>query len=149
MSTLTLHARFLSTADWLGRLPLSILQLAMRVGVGSVFFKAGLLKYQSFELAVKLFEEEFKVPVLSPLVAARITTFNELVWPVCLFLGLATRVATLPLLGSIAVIQLFVYPTAWTDHLLWGSILVLLLTRGPGELSVDRLIERFLAKPGR
>ena len=59
---------------------------------------------------------------------------------------LATRVATIPLLGMIAVIQLFVYPNAYNEHLVWGSILVLLLTRGPGVVSVDYLIERLLTR---
>jgi putative oxidoreductase len=54
--------------------------------------------------------------------------------------GLATRLATLPLLGMLAVIQLFVYPSAWPEHLVWGSILVALLTRGGGAISVDRLL---------
>jgi putative oxidoreductase len=130
--------------QWLGRLPFSLIQLAMRIGIGSVFFKAGLLKYHSWEFAVKLFEDEYKVPILSPVVAARLTMFNELTWPVFLFLGLATRFATLPLLGSIAVIQIFVYPQAWTENLLWASGLILLLTRGAGALSVDHLIERYL-----
>jgi putative oxidoreductase len=130
----------------LGRFPLPIIQLAMRIAVGSVFLKAGLLKFNSWEFAVKLFEEEYKVPVLAPATAAALAMFNELTWPIFLFLGLATRVATLPLLGMIAVIQTFVYPQAWTDHLLWGSILVFLLTRGAGPLSLDHLIERALAK---
>ena len=125
--------------------PLSIIQLAMRIAVGSVFFKAGLLKYNSFEFAIKLFEDEYKVPVLAPAVAARLAMFNELTWPMFLFFGLATRFATLPLLAMVTVIQLFVYPEAWTDNLLWASILVLLLTRGAGTLSVDYLIERRLA----
>jgi putative oxidoreductase len=72
--------------------------------------------------------------------------FNELTLPIFLFLGLATRLATLPLLGMIAVIQTFVYPEAWTDHLLWASMLVFLLTRGAGALSLDHLIERRFAK---
>ena len=37
----------------------------------------------------------------------------------------------------IAVIQTFVYPNAYNDHLVWGSILVLVLTRGPGVFSLD------------
>ena len=57
-----------------------------------------------------------------------------------LIAGLLTRVATLPLLGMIMTIQLFVYPDAWSDHLVWASILLFLLTRGPGSISVDRLI---------
>jgi putative oxidoreductase len=129
--------------DALARFPLSLIQLAGRIGVGAVFFKAGLLKYNSFEFAVKLFEEEYKVPVLPPELAARIAMVQELTIPILLFLGLATRVATIPLLGMIAVIQTFVYPNAFNDHLVWGSILVLLLTRGPGVFSLDYLIERW------
>jgi putative oxidoreductase len=142
----TLRTWFVAIRDWLQRFPVSVILLAMRIGVGSVFFKAGLLKYQSFEFAVKLFEDEYKVPILSPLVAARITMFDELTWPVFLFLGLATRFATLPILGSITVIQLFVYPSAWTENLVWASILVLLLTRGAGALSLDFLVERYFEK---
>ena len=56
-----------------------------------------------------------------------------------LIVGLGTRLATLPLLGMLTVIQLFVYPNAWADHLTWGSILIALLTRGAGAASLDRL----------
>jgi len=128
--------------------PLSILQLAMRIGVGAVFFRAGLIKYNSPEFTVLLFRDEYQVPVLAPEVAARMATINELTIPVLLFVGLATRLATLPLLGMIAVIQSFVYPNAWSDHLLWGSVLVFLLTRGPGVLSLDYLIARTSGKFG-
>jgi putative oxidoreductase len=132
--------------QWLGRFPLSILQLGMRIGVGAVFFNAGLLKYRSFEFAVKLFEDEYKVPLLDPTFGARLAMFNELTFSALLFLGLATRLATLPLLGMIAVIQTFVYPHAWPDHVFWASNLLFLLTRGPGMLSLDHLIERWLAR---
>jgi putative oxidoreductase len=127
----------------LARFPMSIIQLGGRIGVGAVFFKAGLLKYNSWEFAVKLFEEEYRVPLLPPELAARIAMVQELTIPILLFIGLATRVATIPLLGMIAVIQTFVYPNAYNDHLVWGSILVLLLTRGPGVFSLDYLIERW------
>jgi len=133
-----------STREWLGRFPLSILQLGMRIGVGMVFFNAGLLKYRSFEFAIKLFEDEYKVPVLAPAVAARIAMINELTTSTLLFLGLGTRLATLPLLGMMSVIQIFVYPSAWPDHVLWGSVLIFILTRGPGAFSIDNLIERYL-----
>src|SRR6266702_2262345 len=144
----TLRVWFVSARERLARFPLSFIQLGRRIGVGMVFFNAGLLKYNSFEFAVKLFEDEYKVPLLDPAVAARLAMFNELTFPVLLFLGLATRFATLPLLGMIAVIQTFVYPQAWGEHLLWASILVFLLTRGPGELSLDYLVERWVRKQG-
>jgi putative oxidoreductase len=71
----------------------------------------------------------------------------ELTIPILRFAGLATRVATVPLLGMILIIQTFVYPNAYNDHLTWGSILLLLLTRGPGVLSLDYLIDKYFA-PG-
>jgi putative oxidoreductase len=126
----------------LERLPLSVIQLTARIGVGAVFFRSGLLKVSSWQFAVQLFRDEYKVPLLDPLTAARITTAVELGVPVLLLLGLATRLATLPLLGMIAVIQVFVYPNAWSDHLLWTTALLLLLTRGAGAISVDHLMAK-------
>jgi putative oxidoreductase len=78
--------------------------------------------------------------LLDLVVAARIAMVQALTIPILLFLGLATRVATIPLPGTIAVIHTFVYPNAYGEHLVWGAILVLLLTRGPGVFSVDHLI---------
>ncbi len=137
-----IRQQFVVVRAQLEQFPLALIQLAMRVAVGSVFFNSGLLKINSWEFAVKLFEDEYKVPLLDPVWAARLATFNELTFSVLLFLGLATRIATLPLLGMIAVIQIFVYPQAWTEHLLWASIIVFLLTRGPGAWSLDHLIEQ-------
>jgi putative oxidoreductase len=54
--------------------------------------------------------------------------------------GLLTRLATLPLLGMVFVIQTFVYPENWVEHLTWATMLLFLLTRGPGPISLDRLI---------
>ncbi len=126
----------------LERFPLSIIQLAMRVGVGGIFFNAGLIKYRSWEFTVLLFRDEYQVPLLAPDVAARMAMVQELTIPILLFIGLATRLATLPFLGMLLVIQTFVYPNAWAEHLVWGSILLFLLTRGPGVLSLDHLIWR-------
>ena len=61
---------------------------------------------------------------------------------------LATRIATLLLLGMIAVIQMLVYPNAYNEHLVWGAILALLLTRGAGMFSVDYLINRYVVRNG-
>jgi putative oxidoreductase len=126
----------------LERFPLSILQLAMRISVGAVFFRSGLLKLDSWQFAVQLFRDEYRVPLLDPVLAAQIATAIELGVPPLLFVGLATRLATLPLLGMIAVIQILVYPNAWSDHLLWASALLLVLTRGPGVFSLDHWIAR-------
>ena len=126
----------------LERFPLAIIQLAMRIGVGAVFFRSGLLKIDSWQFTIQLFRDEYQVPLLDPVLAAQLATIAELGVPPFLFAGLATRLATLPLLGMIAVIQVFVYPNAWSDHLMWAAALLLLLTRGPGVLSLDHAIAR-------
>jgi putative oxidoreductase len=146
MQLVALRYLFLSLRALLSGFPLSIIQLALRVGVGAVFFNSGLLKFRSWEFAVKLFEDEYKVPLLDPTLAARLAMFTELTFPVFLFLGLATRLATLPLLGMIFVIEIFVYPQAWVEHLIWASMLVFLMTRGAGALSLDYLLERKFSK---
>ena len=129
-----------AASAWLGRFPLGLCQLLFRLAVAGVFFRAGLTKITSWGMTVQLFSDEYQVPVLSPVVAAMLATTVELGCSALLVAGFATRIATLPLLGMIAVIQLFVYPGAWPEHLTWTSILVFLLTRGPGPLSLDRVI---------
>lgn len=124
----------------LEQVPMSLLLLLSRIGVGMVFFKAGLLKYESWEFTVLLFRDEYKVPLLDPELAARMAMIQELTLPVLLFVGLGTRLATLPLFGMLFVIQTFVYPNAWADHLYWSGTLLLILSKGPGVFSLDHLI---------
>ena len=141
----TLAAPRQGVAGWLdrlGRVPLAIHQLLFRLGVASVFLKAGMVKVSSWESTVALFRDEYRVPVFPPELAATMAATFELGCSALLIVGLATRLATLPLLGMIATIQLFVYPDAWSEHLVWGSILLFLLTRGPGSISLDQLIMR-------
>ncbi len=134
--------------EQLERFPLSLLQLAMRIGVGAVFFRSGLLKIDSWQFTIQLFRDEYKVPLLDPVLAAHAAAIVELGIPPLLFAGIATRFATLPLLGMIGVIQTFVYPNAWSDHLMWASALLLVLTRGPGVFSLDHVIARMQAARG-
>lgn len=140
-----LRTRYLPIRARLERLPFSLVQLAMRISIGFVFFNSGLLKARSFEFAVKLFQDEYRLPFLPPELAARMAMSVEIIVPLFLFVGLATRLATLPLLGMVAIIELLVYPQAWVEHLLWASTLIVLLTRGAGVFSLDHLIERALA----
>ncbi len=126
--------------DLLGRVPLSLHQLLFRLAVAGVFLRAGLTKIASWEPTVALFRDEYRVPVLPPELAATMSATFELGCSVLILVGLATRIATLPLLGIIATIQLFVYPQAWSEHLVWGSILLFLLTRGAGSISLDHVI---------
>ena len=147
MSVLAQHdsgPRLLSLAttftDALNRVPLSVPQLLARLGLAGVFFRSGMSKITNWDLTVQLFQEEYRVPVLPPDLAASLATSVELSVPVFLALGLFTRIATLPLLGMTAVIEIFVYPLSWPEHLTWAALLVLLLIRGGGTFSLDHLI---------
>ena len=140
MDATGIRARIASIRSLLGRVPLSVHQLLFRLAVAGVFFRTGLQKARGWETTVALFTDEYKLPVLPPEIAAVMATCFELGCSSLLILGLATRLATLPLLGMIMTIQLFVYPQAWPEHLVWSSILVFLLTRGPGAISLDRMI---------
>jgi putative oxidoreductase len=138
----TLRARVAGLIDRLDRFPLSILQLLFRLAIVGVFLRAGLQKLASWESTVALFRDEYKVPMLPPEIAAAMGSTFEVGCSLLLLAGLATRVATLPLLGMVTIIQLFVYPQAWPEHLVWGSILLSLLFRGAGAISIDHIIAR-------
>jgi len=131
--------RIARTTAFPERFPLSIFQLLFRLGVASVFLKAGLTKVASWQSTLQLFIDEYKVPVLPPEVAATLATIFELGCSSLLIAGLFTRLATLPLLGMIMTIQLFVYPNAYSEHLVWGSILLFLLMYGAGSYSLDHI----------
>src|SRR5215475_15702654 len=143
------HARLAVITTFLQRLPLPLLHLLFRLAIAAVFLKGGLTKTANWMLTVQLFADEYQVPILPPEMAAMMSVTFEFGCSILLVLGLATRLATLPLLGMLAVIQTFVYPNAWSDHLTWGSILLFLLTRGGGVLSLDWLLGLEPANPRR
>lgn len=122
----------------------SLLALAGRIGIGAVFFLSGRTKVDGLltvnENAITLFREEYKLPILPPEFAAQMAAYAEHLFPILLMLGLATRLSAAALLGMTAVIQIFVYPDAWPTHLTWAMILLYLVGRGGGLLSLDRLL---------
>ncbi len=144
--------RFLSASigrviRWLGGIPYSLLALPLRFAVATVFWNSGMTKLANWGTAVALFADEYHVPLLSPEVAAYMAASIELTAPVLLVLGLFTRPAALVLLGMTTVIEVFVYPEAWPTHIQWAAMLLVLLCRGPGRLSIDHLLwRRFGAK---
>ena len=140
MSAPGVRSRIALVTAFLGRFPIAVVQLLFRLAIASVFLKAGLNKLASWEMTVQLFADEYKVPVLPPEIAARMAATFEIGCSMLLIAGLVTRLATLPLLGMILTIQLFVYPSAYSEHLTWASILIFLLTRGAGPWSLDRLL---------
>jgi putative oxidoreductase len=132
--------------DRLGLFPLSIIQLMARFSMAVVFWRSGEAKLKNWDLTLQLFANEYKVPVLPPEIAASLAVTVEHSCPVLLVVGLFTRVATLPMIGMTLVIQLFVYPISWPDHLIWMTLLLLLLTRGPGVVSLDYVAARYIGR---
>jgi putative oxidoreductase len=132
----------------LDRFPSSILQLMFRVAIAEVFWSSGMTKIASWQSTVALFRDEYMMPLLPPEIGAVISATFELSCSSLIFVGLATRFATLPLLGMIFVIEVFVYPEYWAMHLMWTSILLFLLTKGPGTLSIDYYAKRALRARG-
>ena len=141
----TWRAPFAAFADLAARcLPEWLLLLVARLGIASVFFLSGRTKVDGIlhitDSAYSLFETEYKLPLLSPYVAAHAATYAEHFFPILLVLGLLTRYAALGLLGMTLVIEVFVYPDAWPTHLSWAAILLPLVARGGGAVSLDRLL---------
>ena len=126
----------------LERFPTSLLALAFRLAVATVFWRSGLTKIASWDATVALFDMEYMLPILPPALGAYLATAVELGCSALLVLGHATRFAAAALLGMTLVIQLLVYPENWPDHLMWGSILAYLVTRGAGAISLDHVIGR-------
>jgi putative oxidoreductase len=122
------------------RFPLSVLELGMRLAVGATFFRSGMNKAESFDTAITLFREEYRLPLLPPELAAWMGTAVELSAPILLVVGLFARLGAAALLIMTLTIQFLVYPANWPEHLMWASILAYVLTRGPGALSLDRII---------
>jgi putative oxidoreductase len=124
--------------------PLAIPQTMARFALAGVFFRSGMSKLANWDLTVQLFTDEYHLPLLPPDLAALMGTTLELSMPAFLVLGLFTRLAVLPLLGMTVVIEIFVYPQNWPEHLTWATMLLLLFMRGAGPLSADHVIARLL-----
>ena len=124
-----------------------VLDLAIRIWVGMVFFQSGLTKILSWETTLSLFENEYAVPLLPPQLAAYLGTAAELGLPIFLVLGLGGRLsaAALFVFNIVAVIS---YPdlgaVGLKDHQYWGLLLLIPLLHGPGKISVDHFLRRRL-----
>lgn len=128
------------------RIPYSVLALAARVFPAAVFWQSGQTKVDGFGLsdsAVFLFQEEYKLPLVDPTIAAYGAAVAEHLLPILLVIGLASRFAALGLLGMTLVIEIFVYPDAWPTHGVWAACFLVVVARGPGVVSLDHLIARW------
>ena len=127
----------------LARIPYWLCALALRIFPAAVFWQSGQTKVEGWHVtagALYLFREEYKLPLIDPVIAAHLAAFAEHFFPLLLVIGLATRLSALALLAMTLVIQIFVYPGAWPTHGTWIACFLVLIAQGPGIVSLDHLI---------
>jgi putative oxidoreductase len=139
---LALYRRFEMLA---ARLPEAAVLLVVRIAAAQPFWASGRSKVEGWfsfrPEVVDLFRDEYRLPLIPPEFAAPLTTLAEHVLPLLLVLGLFSRGAALGLFFMTLVIQLLVYPDAfWPVHSLWFALLLVVLWRGGGAWSLDRLL---------
>jgi len=135
-------------------LSLALLRLALAVP----FYFSGLTKWNGFldlsDNAVFLFSNEFKLHILGreidypfPVVAAWMSGIFEILLPILLVVGFATRLSAFGLLVMTAIIQITI-PDGWANfHLPWAAMAMAIMSFGPGSLSLDHLMS--IDRPAR
>jgi putative oxidoreductase len=124
-------------------IPQDLVALAARVFPAVVFWQSARTKVDGLTIKEQtwfLFEQVYALPVIPPATAAVLATVAEHVLAVLLVLGLFSRLSALGLLVMTAVIQTFVFPAAWVTHGLWAAAFLVVLSQGPGRLSLDHLL---------
>jgi putative oxidoreductase len=150
-------------------LPYALVALGLRLAMARVFFLDGQTKVegphvplhvptslQDFDYTLVLpmevkaqtfgaFLNYTALPV-PPVLAAYAVSYAEFILPIMLVLGLGTRFAALGLLVMTALIQIYVMPQAlWSVHIYWASMLMVLVSLGGGQISIDQIV-RFIAR---
>lgn len=143
----------------LERIPQTLVALLARFSIAAVFWTSGQTKIQGLAInfvtgefklgwprlsdsAVDLFKDEYRLPVIPPELAAPLAATAEHLFPLLILIGLGTRFSALALLLMTLVIQIFVYPGAYATHATWAAVLLYLIARGPGILSLDHWLAR-------
>jgi putative oxidoreductase len=145
-------------------IPYALVALGLRFVMARVFFLSGQTKIEGPRVPINLnlrgfeelsvvlptaikpstfqmFETDYANLPMPPTVAAYLFTYAEFVLPICLVLGFASRFAALGLLVMVVLMQVYVVPGMWwAAHVYWVSILMVLLSVGPGAISIDALI---------
>jgi putative oxidoreductase len=135
----------------------SFAQLLLRLALAVPFWRSGLLKWDGFlqlnDTAVTLFTDEFMLhlpggpyPFPAPALMAFLSGCGEIIFPILLVLGLASRFAALGLLFMTAVVELTV-PDGWPIHITWAAMAFAIMAWGPGRLSIDHLVRRIFNLP--
>ena len=130
----------------------SFVQLVLRIALAVPFWRSGILKWSGFlelnDSAVLLFSDVFKLHLPggpysfpAPEVMAFMSGSVEILAPIFLVLGLATRFAALALLVMTGIVELTV-PDGWPIHITWAAMALCIMAWGPGRLSVDYGVQK-------
>lgn len=133
-----LAKKYLSVVVLFEKYLFSLLILFMRLHIGKIFFYSGLTKISSWNNSLYLFQYEYKVPFMPYELAAYLSTIVELAAPIFLLVGFMTRLAAIPVLFMVGVIQ-FTY-LQLNLHLYWALLLACMIFYGPGRFSLDYMI---------
>jgi len=134
-----------------GAVPEGIALLFARVALAGIFWRSARTKVEEgsfltikdttfFQFSDAPFNQ---VPILNGELGAYVTTYMEHFLPILLLFGIATRFGALGILGMTLVIQIFVFPEMiiwWQTHIIWVAMALVLIVRGGGMFSLDRLI---------
>lgn len=127
--------------------------LGIRAYLCKIFFWSGWLKLTAWSSTLYLFEHEYKIVGMSPLMAAYVGTAAELTLPIFLILGLGARIPAAALF-IFNIFNVIYYPlllkpefaAALKDNIIWGILIGILMLYGPGKLSIDCWIQRRFCK---
>ena len=137
---------YCAVAGWIARLQ-PLMLLGFRFYIARVFFISGWTKTRDWSSTVALFTDEYHVPLLSPSLAAALGAATELSMPILLVMGFASRFAAGVLfVFNIVAVTSYYATLAETggvrDHVLWGTMLLVLTVSGPGKIALDTWLER-------
>lgn len=143
-------------------IPYALVALALRLVVARAFFLDGQTRVDGQPVPVNFhgFDFSFILPLqvkavaytsfltgylplpVPPGLAAYLLSGAEFLLPIMLVLGFGTRIAAFGLLAITVFLQLYVMPQAlWSLHVYWASVILVLLSCGPGQLSIDHFIK--------
>jgi len=145
--------------DMMSLIPDSLIAVVGRFSIAAVFWLSGQTKVDGLAInfingeflvgqpqlsfsANMLFANEYQLPLIPPEWAAVMAASAEHVFAFLILIGLATRLSALALLVMTLVIQIFVYPGAYSTHGVWAAVLLYLMAKGPGKLSLDHWIRK-------
>jgi len=147
--------------------PYALIALLIRFLMARVFFLSGQsmiegpsvpLDFKNFVFSVTLpaqvksatfdlFHTKYAAVPLPPDFSAYFVSYAAFFLPILLVIGFATRISAAILFIMTVLIQLYVLPDAlWTVHAYWGLLLLVLMSVGPGAISIDHVIRFFAGK---